>query len=109
MFIEGVFDLLFDITGNRIEVQSVTQSNQAGISDTVAGMLNTLTPREARVIRLHYGLDDGERKTWKQIGTIACVGASSPAKRAEEVRYEALRKLRHPTRVQRIQKVLLLQ
>jgi len=116
MFVKGVFDLLADIMGNpsrrgeavfsEIQAQSRTLAGWTALFYTVAFELNTLTQREEKVIRLYYGLDDGERKTWEQIGVIACVGASSPGKRAEEVRHEALRKLRHPTRVQRIQNAL---
>jgi len=116
MFIKGVFDLLADIADNpslsgeavfsEIEEQSRTLVGWTALFDAVDREFSTLTTREEKVIRLYYGIDDGERKTWEQIGAIACVGASSPGKRAEEVRHETLRKLRHPTRVQRIQNAL---
>jgi DNA-directed RNA polymerase sigma subunit (sigma70/sigma32) len=108
MFIKGVFDFLADVTGNPVEIeaQSMTLAGWAALFDVVARELKTINPREEKVIRLYYGIDDGERKQPEQIGAQACIGASSPAKRAEEVRHETLRKLRHPERLQRIQNFL---
>lgn len=94
-----------DITGNpsSIEAQSMTLAGWAAIFDAVTFELNnTLMPREAKIIRLYYGLDDSERKPPEQIGSLFDVSG----KKAEDIRHYTSQKLRHPTRMQRIQNVL---
>ena len=104
MFIKGVFDLLTDITGNpsEIEAQPMTLAGWAALFDAITFELNTLKPREAKVLRLYYGLNDGEMKPLEQIGSLF----NASGQRAEDIRHNALRKLRHPTRAQCIQDAL---
>lgn len=56
--------------------------------------LGTLTPREARVIRLRFGFEGGEELTLKQIGKLFNVSGA----RIRAIEMKALRKLRHPSR-----------
>jgi len=67
------------------------------LEDTVAGVLKTLSPREARVIELHYGLGsaaDAEGLTLSEVGRALGVSHA----RAQQLVARALRKLRHPLR-----------
>ncbi len=64
------------------------------LTEELTNVLNTLTPRERDVIRLRYGLDDGNMKTLDQIGHIFKVSRE----RIRQVEAKALRKLRHPNR-----------
>lgn len=104
MCIKEFFELLADITDpSEMEEQSQISEGWKPLFDAIEYELKTLTTREEKIIRLYYGLDDGEKKTLEQIGAVACVGASSPANRAEDNRRNALRKLRSPIRIKRMQ------
>jgi len=62
------------------------------LSENLHEMLTELTPREARVLRLRYGLDGNEPHTLKEMGEK--LGLSR--ERIRQIEREALRKLRHP-------------
>ena len=66
---------------------------QALLSEDLTKILNRLTPREARILRLRYGLQDGESRTLKEVGEM--FGLSR--ERIRQLEKEALRKLRQPT------------
>ncbi len=62
------------------------------LTDEISEILDQLTPREARILRLRYGLQDGESRTLKEVGEM--FGLSR--ERIRQLEKEALRKLRHP-------------
>jgi RNA polymerase primary sigma factor len=62
------------------------------LSEEISEILDQLTPREARILRLRYGLQDGESRTLKEVGEM--FGLSR--ERIRQLEKEALRKLRHP-------------
>ena len=62
------------------------------LQEKLEDVLATLTPREARILRLRYGLQDGESRTLKEVGEM--FGLSR--ERIRQLEKEALRKLRHP-------------
>jgi RNA polymerase primary sigma factor len=66
---------------------------QALLAEDLSKILNRLTPREARILRLRYGLQDGESRTLKEVGEM--FGLSR--ERIRQLEKEALRKLRQPT------------
>jgi RNA polymerase primary sigma factor len=66
---------------------------QALLAEDLTEILNRLTPREARILRLRYGLQDGESRTLKEVGEM--FGLSR--ERIRQLEKEALRKLRQPT------------
>lgn len=70
--------------------ESVAQSL---LAEDLTEILNRLTPREARILRLRYGLQDGESRTLKEVGEM--FGLSR--ERIRQLEKEALRKLRQPT------------
>ncbi len=57
-------------------------------------VLDTLTPREARVLRLRYGLEDGRARTLEEVGQEFNV----TRERVRQIEAKGLRKLRHPSR-----------
>ncbi|HSH01623.1 MAG TPA: sigma-70 family RNA polymerase sigma factor [Anaerolineae bacterium] len=62
------------------------------LTEEISQILDQLTPREARILRLRYGLQDGESRTLKEVGEM--FGLSR--ERIRQLEKEALRKLRHP-------------
>ncbi len=62
------------------------------------GILDTLSPREEKVIRLRYGLDDGHPRTLEEVGTEFGV----TRERIRQIEAKALRKLRHPSRSKKL-------
>jgi RNA polymerase primary sigma factor len=65
---------------------------QTLLAEDLSEILNRLTPREARILRLRYGLQDGESRTLKEVGEM--FGLSR--ERIRQLEKEALRKLRQP-------------
>ena len=65
-------------------------------------VLKTLTPREARVLRLRFGLDDGKMRTLEEVGREFDV----TRERIRQIEAKALRKLRHPSRSKKLKDFL---
>ena len=65
-------------------------------------VLNTLTERESRVVRLRFGLDDGRPRTLEEVGREFRV----TRERIRQIEAKALRKLRHPSRAKRLRDFL---
>ncbi|MBI3539146.1 MAG: RNA polymerase sigma factor RpoD [Candidatus Eisenbacteria bacterium] len=89
--------------GDFIEDTSVVSPAHSAASamlrDEVNDVLKTLTPREAKVIRLRFGLtDDGAQRTLEEVGAFFNV----TRERIRQIEAKALRKLRHPTRSRRL-------
>ena len=64
------------------------------LKDTLISVLSTLTPREEKVLRLRYGVDDGRPRTLEEVGKEFNV----TRERIRQIEAKALRKLRHPSR-----------
>lgn len=64
----------------------------------IMSVIETLTPREQKVIRLRYGLDDGSPKTLEQVGQEFNV----TRERIRQIEAKALRKLRNPSRSKKL-------
>jgi len=89
--------------GDFIEDTSVVSPAHSAASamlrDEVSDVLRTLTPREAKVIRLRFGLtEDGAQRTLEEVGAFFNV----TRERIRQIEAKALRKLRHPTRSRRL-------
>jgi RNA polymerase primary sigma factor len=89
--------------GDFIEDKAVLSPSDAAIHlnlrDQIATILRTLTPREERIIRLRFGLDDGSQHTLEEVGQVFAV----TRERIRQIEAKALRKLRHPSRSGRFQ------
>jgi len=89
--------------GDFIEDTSVVSPAHSAASamlrDEVNEVLRTLTPREAKVVRLRFGLtEDGAQRTLEEVGAFFNV----TRERIRQIEAKALRKLRHPTRSRRL-------
>ena len=93
-----VSDLLAD------DSQVTPEEELLGVSEkeSLERVLNTLAPRETLVIKLRYGLTDGTEYTLAEIGRQLGISRE----RVRQIEDEALRKLRHHTRVQYLQELL---
>jgi RNA polymerase primary sigma factor len=67
---------------------------RALLAEKMSELLDTLTPREARILRLRYGMEDGRAYTLKEVG--AKFGLTR--ERIRQIERKALRRLRHPSR-----------
>ena len=65
-------------------------------------VLDTLTPREEKVLRLRFGLDDGHQRTLEEVGKEFNV----TRERIRQIEAKALRKLRHPSRSKKLRDYL---
>ena len=61
-------------------------------------VMNTLTPREAKVLKLRFGLEDGRARTLEEVGKEFMV----TRERIRQIEAKALRKLRHPSRSKKL-------
>ena len=68
------------------------------LKEYTSQVLRTLTPREERVIKMRFGLEDGSEHTLEEVGQSFQV----TRERIRQIENQALRKLRLPTRVKRI-------
>ena len=71
---------------------------QAMLKEQLDSVLSTLTPREEKVIRLRFGLDDGRPRTLEEVGEVFDV----TRERIRQIEAKALRKLRHPSRSKKL-------
>ena len=71
---------------------------QALLKEEIATALSTLTPREAKVLSLRFGLEDGHPRTLEEVGKEFNV----TRERIRQIEAKALRKLRHPNRSKRL-------
>lgn len=72
------------------------------LKEQLIGVLDTLTPREEKVLRLRYGIDDGRPRTLEEVGKEFNV----TRERIRQIEAKALRKLRHPSRSKRLKDYL---
>ena len=72
------------------------------LKEELADVLLTLTDREEKVLRLRFGLDDGQCRTLEEVGQIFGV----TRERIRQIEAKALRKLRHPSRSRKLKDFL---
>ena len=72
------------------------------LKEQLLGVLDTLTPREEKVLRLRYGIDDGKPRTLEEVGREFNV----TRERIRQIEAKALRKLRHPSRSKKLKDFL---
>jgi len=72
------------------------------LKEQLVDVLSTLTPREEKVLRLRFGLDDGRARTLEEVGREFQV----TRERIRQIEAKALRKLRHPSRSKKLKDYL---
>ena len=72
------------------------------LREELIGVLDSLTPREQKVLRLRFGLDDGKPRTLEEVGKEFDV----TRERIRQIEAKALRKLRHPSRSKKLKDFL---
>lgn len=72
------------------------------LKEQLSDVLSTLTPREERVLRLRFGLEDGRSRTLEEVGEVFNV----TRERIRQIEAKALRKLRHPSRSKKLKDFL---
>ncbi|WP_099204360.1 RNA polymerase sigma factor RpoD [Scatolibacter rhodanostii] len=72
------------------------------LKETLGDVLDTLTPREEKVLRLRFGLEDGRSRTLEEVGKEFNV----TRERIRQIEAKALRKLRHPSRSKKLKDFL---
>ena len=65
-------------------------------------MLDSLSPREKRVLQLRFGLEDGKQRTLEEVGREFGV----TRERIRQIEAKAIRKLKHPTRAKKLRDYL---
>ena len=88
--------------GDFIEDRGVVSPAEAVINvnlkDQTSQVLRTLTPREEKVIKMRFGLEDGSEHTLEEVGQSFAV----TRERIRQIEAKALRKLRHPSRSRKL-------
>jgi RNA polymerase primary sigma factor len=88
--------------GDSIEERAVVSPAEAVINvnlkDQTGQVLRTLTPREEKVIKMRFGLEDGSEHTLEEVGQSFAV----TRERIRQIEAKALRKLRHPSRSRKL-------
>ena len=72
------------------------------LKETLSSVLDSLTPREEKVLRLRFGLEDGRSRTLEEVGKEFNV----TRERIRQIEAKALRKLRHPSRSKKLKDFL---
>jgi RNA polymerase primary sigma factor len=72
------------------------------LKEQLAEVLGTLTPREEKVLRLRFGIEDGKTRTLEEVGKEFKV----TRERIRQIEAKALRKLRHPSRSKKLKDFL---
>ncbi len=91
--------------GDFIEAPGLKPDEQATrelLKDHLDEVLNTLSPREKRVLQLRFGLEDGKQRTLEEVGKEFGV----TRERIRQIEAKAVRKLKHPTRAKKLRDYL---
>ena len=91
--------------GDFIQDASASPTDQAThalLKDHIHEMLDTLSPREAKVLEYRFGLEDGKQRTLEEVGKEFGV----TRERIRQIEAKAIRKLRHPTRAKKLRDYL---
>ena len=86
-------------TNNTAPIEAAMQ---AGLRDVVKDILDSLTPREAKVLRMRFGIGEKSDHTLEEVGQDFEV----TRERIRQIEAKALRKLRHPSRSKKLRDYL---
>ena len=91
-----------DFIEDKRAVSPANATAYAMLKEQMGGVLDTLTEREKKVLRLRFGIGDGYPRTLEEVGAIFNV----TRERVRQIEAKALKKLRHPTRARRLKNFL---
>ncbi|MGH9494731.1 MAG: RNA polymerase sigma factor RpoD [Candidatus Sulfotelmatobacter sp.] len=89
---------LGDFLEDKTSVSPSDAVIHVSLVEQTSSVLKTLTPREERIIKMRFGLEDGSEHTLEQVGQTFAV----TRERIRQIEAKALRKLRHPSRSNRL-------
>jgi RNA polymerase primary sigma factor len=87
-----------DFIEDETSLNPAEAANRAMLKEQLLAVIDTLTPREQKVIRLRYGLDDAHPRTLEEVGREFNV----TRERIRQIEAKALRKLKHPNRSKKL-------
>jgi len=90
---EGDFHLS-DLIKDRTEISPAEAVMNVNLKERTARVLRTLSPREEKIIRMRFGMEDGSERTLEEVGRSFAV----TRERIRQIEAKALRKLRQPSR-----------
>jgi RNA polymerase primary sigma factor len=93
---------LGDFIENRAAVSPAEAVINVSLKERTALVLHTLTPREEKIMKMRFGLEDGSEHTLKEVGLEFAV----TRERIRQIEAKALRKLRHPSRSRKLRSFL---
>ncbi|MEM7209508.1 MAG: RNA polymerase sigma factor RpoD [Pseudomonadota bacterium] len=93
---------LGDFIEDQGAVSPVESATNSGLGETTHDVLSSLTPREAKVLRMRFGIDMNTDHTLEEVGKQFDV----TRERIRQIEAKALRKLRHPTRSEQLRSFL---
>ena len=92
--------------GDFIEDDTASEPSEAAsftlLKEQLVDVMSTLTPREEKVLRLRFGIEDGRTRTLEEVGKEFNV----TRERIRQIEAKALRKLRHPSRSKKLKDFL---
>ncbi len=92
--------------GDFLEDETASEPSEAAsftlLKEQLVDVLSTLTPREEKVLRLRFGIEDGRTRTLEEVGKEFNV----TRERIRQIEAKALRKLRHPSRSKKLKDFL---
>jgi len=91
-----------DFIEDKRAVSPASATAYTMLKEQMGDILDTLTEREKKVLRLRFGIGDGYPRTLEEVGTIFNV----TRERVRQIEAKALRKLRHPTRSRKLRSFL---
>ena len=75
---------------------------KANLTEQMARVLHTLSPREEKVVKMRFGLEDGRERTLQDVGRSFAL----TRERIRQIEAKAVRKLRHPSRSRQLKAFL---
>ena len=90
---------LIDLVPDTTSMSPTESVIRVNLKEQTAEVLRTLNPREERIVRMRFGLEDGTERTLEEVGQVFQV----TRERIRQIEAKALRKLRHPSRSHRLQ------